>query len=84
VIRYHCRWLQVKLAAAPRLAQEAPLSDKRTHELGHFANDIQYAMLALLEGGLASTDKWLHGLFQRLRPDGDLLPPVTARTAAAT
>ena len=35
---------------------------------------MQYAMLALLEGGLASKDDWLRALFVCLRPDGLLMP----------
>lgn len=84
----HFRWLQVKLAATLDLAMrygeiQPPLTPKRTHELGNFMMDLQYVMLALLEGGLASRDAWLMGLFRRLRPDG-LCVPAEATTWKTT
>lgn len=75
----HFRWLQVKLAATLDLAMrygqiQLPLTPKRTHEFGNFMMDLQYVMLALLEGGLASRDAWLMGLFRRLCPSCNCVP----------
>jgi hypothetical protein len=76
----HYRWLQVKLASVLDLARrfsqmKPPFTPKQTHTLANFVYDMQYAMLALLEGGLASRDEWLRNLVMGLRKDVLLLPP---------
>lgn len=75
----HFRWLQVKLWASLdlriRLGRlEGELVGERRHRLENFLLDMQYAMLATLEGGLASEDDWLRSVFKLFRPDGVLLP----------
>jgi hypothetical protein len=80
----HFRWLQVMLAAVVDLGLrygrlEPPFLPKREHEVGNFVLDMQYAMLALLEGGLASNDAWLRKLYLRLGRGAPLIPTAPSR-----
>lgn len=84
------RSLQVKLWASLDLRMrlgDLPenLTGERRHRLENFLFDMQYAVLGLLEGGLATEDAWLRKLFRLFRPDGLLLPSdedlVTKRAA---
>lgn len=87
----HFRWLQVKLWAALdlrlRLGRiEGELDEGRRHRLENYLHDMQYLMLALLEGGLASEDEWMRRAFKRFAPTGELRPTdaeLSAKKAAA-
>jgi hypothetical protein len=73
------RLLQVKLWASLDLRLrlgELPreIAGERRHRLENYLFDMQYGVLGLLEGGLATEDDWLRRLFKIFRPDGLLLP----------
>lgn len=85
----HFRWLQVKLWASLdlrlRLGQlDGEITGERRHRLENFLFDMQYGMLGILEGGLATKDQWLRDLFKLFRPDGLLLPSDEEIAASQT
>lgn len=72
------RSLQVKLLATLDLAvRHGPVREVAKGELHekmeHYMLDSQYAVLGALEGGLATCDKWMRDIFQKMRPDGRLM-----------
>jgi hypothetical protein len=82
----HFRWLQVKLWASLDLRLRlGPVDDDpsegRRHKLENYLHDMQYLMLALLEGGLASEDEWMRRAFKLLAPNGELRPTDADLTA---
>jgi hypothetical protein len=75
----HFRWFQVKLWASLDLrlrlgTVDSDLEGARRHQLENYLHDMQYVMLALLEGGLATEDAWMRRAFRLFRPDGELVP----------
>ena len=74
------RWTQVTLLYALELlenhGQLAPekLTTKQREKLQHDVIDMQYVVLGVLQGALASKDKRMRAIFRLLRPDGAMLP----------
>lgn len=74
------RLLQVQLLYAlewlERRGQLDPvkLTPKERENLQHDVIDIEYVILGVLQGALASTDKRMREVFTTLRPDGVVLP----------
>ena len=74
------RWTQVTLLYAlewlekhGRIAPEK-LTTKQREKLQHDVLDMQYVVLGVLQGALASKDKRMRAMFKLLRPDGAMLP----------
>ena len=74
------RWTQVTLLYAIDLLEKhgqlAPekLTTKQRQKLQHDVIDMQYVVLGVLQGALASKDKRMRAMFKLLRPDGAVLP----------
>ncbi|MCY3838517.1 MAG: helix-turn-helix transcriptional regulator [Gammaproteobacteria bacterium] len=74
------RWTQVTLLYALELLEKhgqlAPdkLTTKLREKLQHDVIDMQYVVLGVLQGALASKDKRMRATFKLLRPDGAVLP----------
>jgi len=74
------RWMQVTLLYAIELLEKhgqlAPekLTTKQRQKLQHDVIDMQYVVLGVLQGALASKDKRMRAMFKLLRPDGAVLP----------
>lgn len=74
------RWTQVTLLYAldllEKYGQLAPekLTTKQREKLQHDVIDMQYVVLGVLQGALASKDKRMRAMFRLLRPDGAVLP----------
>lgn len=73
------RWLQVQLLYGldlverhGRLTADA-LTAKQRERLQHDVTDIEYVVLGVLQGALATNDGRMLDMFNRLRPDGALL-----------
>ena len=49
------------------------LTAKQRERLQHDATDIEYIVLGVLQGALATNDRRMRDMFTRLRPDGTLL-----------
>ena len=73
------RWVQVQLLyGLDLLARHGPLvAEAITHgqreRLQHDVADIEYVVLGVLQGGLATNDRRMRDMFTLLRPDGVLL-----------
>jgi len=74
------RWTQVTLLYALELLEKhgqlAPekLTTKQREKFQHDVIDMQYVVLGVLQGALASKDKRMRAMFKLLRPDGAVLP----------
>lgn len=74
------RWTQVTLLYALELLQRhgqlppEELTPKQREKLQHDVIDMQYVVLGVLQGALASKDKRMRAMFKLLRPDGAVLP----------
>ena len=74
------RWTHVTLLYALELLEKhgqlAPeiLTMKQREKLQHDVIDMQYVVLGVLQGALASKDKRMRAIFRLLRPDGAVLP----------
>ena len=74
------RWVQAQLLYGLELTERhgrlTPngITPKQREKLQHDVLDIEYLVLGVLEGGLATKDKRMRGMFELLRPDGVLLP----------
>ncbi|MDE0193096.1 MAG: XRE family transcriptional regulator [Gammaproteobacteria bacterium] len=74
------RWTQVTLLYALELLEKhgqlAPekLTTKQRQKFQHDVIDMQYVVLGVLQGALASKDKRMRAMFKLLRPDGAVLP----------
>ena len=74
------RWTQVTLLYALELLERhgqlvsEELTAKQREKLQHDVIDMQYVVLGVLEGALASKDKRMRAMFKLLRPDGAVLP----------
>ncbi len=74
------RWVQVQLLYALELLERhgqldpAKLPPKQRERLQHDVIDIEYVVLGVLQGALASHDKKMRRMFATLRPDGVVLP----------
>ena len=74
------RWTQVTLLYAlellERYGQLVPekLTTTQREKLQHDVIDMQYVVLGVLQGALASKDKRMRAMFRLLRPDGAVLP----------
>lgn len=77
------RWLQVQLLYGlecleryPKLA-ENPLGPKQRERFQHDVIDMEYVVLGVLQGALATKDKRMAAMFMLLRPDGVVLPSAS-------
>ena len=74
------RWVQVQLLYALEWLEKrgqldpAKLTPKERKKLQHDVIDIEYVVLGVLQGALATRDKRMRALFTMLRPDGVVLP----------
>lgn len=74
------RWTQVTLLYALELLQRhgqltpEKLTTRQRERLQHDVIDMQYVVLGVLQGALASKDKRMRAMFKLLRPDGAVLP----------
>lgn len=74
------RWVQAQLLYGLELTERhgrlTPngITPKQKERLQHDVLDIEYLVLGVLEGGLATMDQRMRGMFELLRPDGVLLP----------
>lgn len=74
------RWTQVTLLYALELLERhgqlvpEKLTAKQREKLQHDVIDMQYVVLGVLQGALASKDKRMRAMFKLLRPDGAVLP----------
>ncbi|MDE0055954.1 MAG: hypothetical protein OXT64_17105, partial [Gammaproteobacteria bacterium] len=74
------RWVQVQLLYALEWLEKrgqldpVKLTAKERENLQHDVIDIEYVILGVLQGALASRDKRMRAAFRTLRPDGVLLP----------
>ena len=74
------RWTQVTLLHALELLERygkmvpAKLTTTQREKLQHDVIDMQYVVLGVLQGALASKDKRMRAMFKLLRPDGAMLP----------
>ena len=74
------RWTQVTLLYALELLEKhgqlAPekLTTTQREKFQHDVIDMQYVVLGVLQGALASKDKRMRAMFKLLRPDGAVLP----------
>lgn len=74
------RWTQVTLLYALELLQRhgqltpEKLTTKQREKLQHDVIDMQYVVLGVLQGALASKDKRMRAMFKLLRPNGAVLP----------
>lgn len=78
------RWVQVQLLYGLDLVERhgpltaGALTAKQRERLQHDAADIEYVVLGVLQGALATNDWRMRDMFTRLRPDGALLTNVAA------
>ncbi|MXW48761.1 MAG: XRE family transcriptional regulator [Gammaproteobacteria bacterium] len=74
------RWVQVQLLYALDFLEKhgqlesAKLTANQRVRLQHDVIDIEYVVLGVLQGALASNDKGMRAMFRTLRPDGVVLP----------
>lgn len=74
------RWTQVTLLYALELLERhgqlvpEKLTTKQREKLQHDVIDMQYVVLGVLQGALASKDNRMRAMFKLLRPDGAVLP----------
>lgn len=74
------RWVQAQLLYGLELTERRgrlaakEITPKQKERLQHDVLDIEYLVLGVLEGALATKDKRMRGVFELLRPDGVLLP----------
>lgn len=71
------RWVQAQLLYALHFAAQSRtdprnLTDNQTRKAEHDAVDLEYVILGVLEGALASHDKNMGCMFRRLSPTGTL------------
>lgn len=66
---YALEWLEKRGQLDP-----VRLTGKERENLQHDAIDIEYVILGVLQGALASRDKRMREVFRTLRPDGVVLP----------
>ena len=66
---YALEWLEKRGQLDP-----VKLTPKERENLQHDVIDIEYVILGVLQGALASRDKRMRAAFRTLRPDGVLLP----------
>ena len=78
------RWVQAQLLYGldlverhGPLARDA-LTAKQRERLQHDAADIEYVVLGVLQGALATNDARMRDMFTRLRPEGALLTSLAA------
>ena len=78
------RWVQVQLLYGLDLVERHgplaadALTAKQRERLQHDATDIEYVVLGVLQGALATNDGRMRDMFTRLRPDGALLTTLAA------
>lgn len=78
------RWVQVQLLYGLDLVERYgpltadALTAKQHERLQHDATDIEYVVLGVLQGALATNDRRMRDVFTRLRPDGALLTTLAA------
>ena len=78
------RWLQVQLLYGLELLEKrgrlAPemLTPNQREKLQHDVIDIEYVVLGVLQGALATRDKRMSAMFTLLRPDGVVVRSVAA------
>ena len=76
------RWVQVQLLYALELLEKhgrlipETLTRRQRERLRHDAVDMEYLVLGVSQGALASNDRRMRTMFTLLRPDGVVLPPV--------
>ena len=77
------RWLQVQLLYGlewlekyPKLAANT-LMPKQRERLQHDVIDMEYVVLGVLQGALATKDKRMAAMFMLLQPDGVVLPSAS-------
>lgn len=74
------RWTQVTLLYALELLERhgrlvpKKLTTRQREKLQHDVIDMQYVVLGVLQGALASKDNRMRAMFKLLRPDGAVLP----------
>lgn len=66
---YALEWLETRGQLDP-----VKLTPKERESLQHDVIDIEYVVLGVLQGALASRDKRMRAVFRTLRPDGVMLP----------
>lgn len=78
------RWVQVQLLYGLDLVERhgpltaAGLTVKQRKRLRHDVTDIEYVVLGVLQGALATNDGRMRDMFTRLRPEGVLLTTLAA------
>ena len=79
------RWVQVQLLYGidllerhDSLTSDALRTSKQRERLQHDVTDIEYVVLGVLEGALATSDGRMRDAFKLLRPDGALLTTLAA------
>ena len=78
------RWVQVQLLYGLDLVERHgpvtadTLTPKQRERLQHDATDIEYVILGVLQGALATNDGRMRDMFTLLRPDGALLTNFAA------
>ena len=78
------RWVQVQLLYGLELVERYgpltadELTAKQRERLQHDTTDIEYVVLGVLQGALATNDGRMRDMFTRLRPDGALLTTLAA------
>ena len=78
------RWVQVQLLYGLDLVERHgpvtadTLTPKQRERLQHDATDIEYVILGVLQGALATNDGRMRDMFTLLRPDGALLTNLAA------
>ena len=77
------RWVQVQLLYALDLLEKhgeldpVKVTANQRVRLQHDVIDIDYVILGVLQGALASNDKRMRAMFTTLRPDGVILPSAS-------
>ena len=78
------RWVQVQLLYVLELLEKhgrlipEMLTRSQRERLRHDVIDMEYLILGVLQGALASKDRRMRTMFTLLRPDGAVLPPIPA------
>ena len=78
------RWVQVQLLYGLDLVERHgplaadALTSKQRERLQHDVTDIEYVVLGVLQGALATNDRRMCAMFTLLRPDGALLTTVAS------
>ena len=78
------RWVQVQLLYGLDLVERhgsmtsEALTPKQRERLQRDVIDIEYVILGVLQGALATNDRRMRGMFTLLRPDGALLATLAA------